>query len=81
MWEEVFDDGDAIDKIVEIDLFDERNSIRADELANKSSPYTCGICLSYAKIVPTRAIQACLNIAECSLSYAKIQHYDAIALG
>ena len=40
MWEEVFDDGDAIDKIVEIDLFDERNSIRADELANKSIPYT-----------------------------------------
>ncbi len=34
MWEEVFDDGDAIDKIVEIDLFDERNSInRAPTLA------------------------------------------------
>ena len=29
----------------------------------------------FTKIVQTRAMKACFQIAECSLSYAKIVHY------
>ena len=31
------------------------------------------MCISYAKIVQTRAMGTCSQMAECSLSYAKIQ--------
>ncbi|KXU58657.1 hypothetical protein HMPREF3218_0200947 [Prevotella bivia] len=36
------------------------------------------IIFTYAKIVQASAIQACLNIAERSLSYAKIVQASAI---
>ena len=37
------------------------------------------ICKDYAKIVQTSAMKACFQIAECSLSYAKINKKNIVA--